>query len=153
MKNNIFTVAEVPGSKRTSPRNYTHAVIGIYNWNQRLANDDKDMEHDATEWDYMSKVVGLGIGGTYKSGTGTMVLTVDEKQYNRYFPIVNEFPTRELYRAHCRANRVAFVKTKMAQPEVVEVLRWSQSYVNACKGHGEFSSYKSLRVVPTIKTN
>jgi hypothetical protein len=40
MKNNTFIIPAINGSKRVSPREYTHAIIGRPNW-ERLAEQWK----------------------------------------------------------------------------------------------------------------
>lgn len=151
MANNKFTVSEVPGSSRKSPREYTHAVIGVYDWAARLRRDDVDYKTDGENWQYYSNWASVKPGENYRFENYNFPF--DQKSYDKAIEIVAKYPTKQSYITGMRENRVADTTTRMNAEGANNyvVLRWSQSLANAHKGHGEFSLYINLKVVPTVK--
>lgn len=150
-KNNTFTVAEVPGAQRKSPRNYTHAILGRYNWTAQILRDDKDSPQDRDNYRFYASVVRVGIGGQWDPERPWS--KVDEDLYNRAVVSIGG-RTEDEYAAHCRKYRVDYATRKRDEEGTkLGVLQWSQSLVNANKGARTWvnNGYLDVRVVETIK--
>lgn len=147
-----FTVIEVPGSKRTSPRNYTHAVIGQFNHARHLTQVDVINATDLENFDYSERIAKMQVGDLiHVTGCPTpWSYAVDQEAIDRAKGAIAGYNTRDEFAAAMRASRVAAAKADEAKNAGKwQVLRWSMSYANACKGHNEFPYMMNLKVVPT----
>lgn len=147
-----FTVIEAPGSKRTSPRNYTHAVIGQFNHAKRIAEVDVIYDQDLTNFDYYAKRAQMKAGDLiHVTGCATpWSYPINQEEIDKAKAQVAKYGNRDNYAAMLRADRVKIAKDYEAEVgDAWQVLRWSMSYANACKGHTEFPSCKNIKVVPT----
>lgn len=149
---NVFTVEEVPNSKRTSARNYTHAIIGVYDIDAAIKRANvinparvqyyKDCIHEA------SLNVGDVIDKRYPYRKATAILISRAKDFLKRHP-----GGPDAYAAKERDFLVnLLIERKANEGSPIGVLRWSQSYSNALKGLSEFEGqYINLKIVETKK--
>ncbi len=149
---NLFTVPQVPGSKRTSPRNYTHAVIGHFNHDKRIKQAAVLCKTDISNHNYSLMQSKMNAGDIYRStyADGSPCQWPMQKEtIDRAKEYINKYPTVEAM----VAGRVkGYEDEKALYGGKFIVLRWSQSFKNASKGLSEFTEYYlDVQVVETVK--
>lgn len=159
MAKKVFTVPEVPGSKRSSERPYSHAVIGRYSGEVAAANAEADMKAngkkyrswDVKSWNNSAEAVKAKPGELYRNHNGFMV-PMSESMLAIELKFMEKYPSLEAYLESKQAEHKGYVESLRAQglgPLVV--LRWSMSLANAMKSWSEFPSYIELRAVPCVE--
>lgn len=151
-----FKVKEAPEAKRTSPRNYTHAVIGQFDYDAQLIRVDKILDLDKKNFEYDLKISSM-VAGQKELVTGCVTpwyMTIDQDMINRAQKhIINSgCTTSDQYAEKLRQDRVArCIADKKANDGKWAVLQWSQSFYNASKAIGTFTNqgYKLVKVVET----
>ncbi len=154
-----YTVPEVPGSKRTSARPYTFAVIGYSDVTRSVARLRARNEAERTKtlrylkqnWESWNRQANAAPGTTYVNHNGYLV-TAKEPYIDIAKGFIERNPSLEAYIANTDAESEANLASIAAKGDgPLEVLRWSSSKANAEKGLYEFQDwYSDLRVVPCI---
>lgn len=151
-----FTVTQVPGSKRTSHRNYTHAIIGCRDGKvlaastlaERRKNDQS--RWNSKHWYDEKRAADATVGQPYKNHNGFSVIA---QEYNVRFgkEFIAKYPTVESYLAKLKQDFDDMIAKLQAEPlGTLEVLQWSMSADNARKALGSWSkSHSHLEVVET----
>jgi hypothetical protein len=159
MPKKTFTVAEVPGSKRTSDANYTHAIIGqadpaltVALWRANR-NAAREIRENTKDWKLAKLTSSLKEGDLYINHNNCRV-PVRQYTIDSSVQFITENPTLEGYLAAREKHFEDECASTLAKPVgPVVVLRWSRSAVNAAKAVAEFSQhYSNLRVVPVVRT-
>lgn len=156
MKVTHYTVLEVPGSKRSSHRPYTHAIIGrrcpglsaIAYEDDLRKNAAKYTRYDVKNWHDEKRLAECPSGGTYLNHNRVMIAASDELiQIGKDF--IAKYPTVESYLEHKKAESDAIIAKLKAEPDgELKVLQWSMSHKNALKAHGAWCKHHSeVRVV------
>lgn len=156
MPNKVFTVTEVPGSKRASERDYTHAVIGQYNFALALESADKIHQTDIDNHNYYLATSKMKAGDTVYVTDCYKPWNYPQKQdtIDKAIEHVNRYKgmTAEQYAYDRQLDRLVELTERYEEAGGrYVVLRWSQSQANAAKGHTEFSMYTNLKVVETTR--
>lgn len=154
-----YTVPEVPGSKRTSERPYTHAVIGYDDPQRRVAawladheaNGAKYRRWSIKNWQDNRRAAAVKEGEMYVNHNG---FRVEARQafIDIAAGFMAKYPTLEGYLAHEEQDFQDRVAAERARPNgPVVVLRWSMSRANASKGLSEFDrSYSGIKIVECV---
>lgn len=147
----IYTVPEVPGSKRTSHRPYTHAVIGRRNLalDRLVAHDPAVAAQDAVNYRYHRSIVDMGIGEIWDERRG---YRVDREMLERSRSALSGIETVNQWVAKHLAIRIASINRAGTGPAGdLEVLSWSMSAANAEKAAtGWRRRHVDVRVVPCV---
>lgn len=144
-----YTVTQVPGSKRKSPRNYTHAIIGKVDYAKMLATRPQWAATRAAEmYDYYIKLVGKKVG-ELTQGTSGMYITDKMLETAQ---MVAEYPNAQAYAAYVlKTTQEEVEKLRKEKGHLYEVLQWSQSLNNATKSIGTHAKhYLDVHVVETV---
>lgn len=144
-----YTVTQVPGSSRKSPRNYTHAIIGKVNYAAMLETRPKwAAKHAGEMYDYYIKLTGKKVG-ELTNGTSGMYIT--EKML-AVAAKVAEYPNAQAYADYVFKTECEQVeKWRTEKGHLYEVLQWSQSLNNAMKAVGTHAKhYLDVHVVETV---
>lgn len=159
MAKTTYTVPQVPGSRRTSERPYTHAVIGradsrmsAISCAEDLAkNEGKYRKWDAKDWDDRKRESEATAGQLYRNRNGFMV---EAKAWliESGAEFIGKNPDRAAYVAACAAHRQQRLeKLKAGTAGELGVLQWSMSEANARKSLTTWSHHHSdLHVVPCV---
>lgn len=128
-----YTVPQVPGSRRTSPRPYTHAIIGRRDLARERANvaSQAFRDQDFKNYDHHRRVVAAGIGGIWLPERGYIV---DRQMFERSRAEISGCDTPEQFHAKLLDFRLTSINragTGPAGPLVV--ISWSMSLRNAEK--------------------
>ena len=156
MTKQTFTVPDVPGSKRTSYRTYTHAVIGrrdgrcsaVVYAADLATNEPKARKWDAKHWDDCQRAAKATVGQRYRNHNGYMVEARDyEVRSGMEFILAHS--DREAYVEAQAAQRQAYLaRLKASTPGELQVLQWSMSWKNAMKSVASHQKHHSeVRVV------
>lgn len=159
MATQMFTVLEVPGSKRASARPYTHAIIGRRDGRcsavameaDLAENELKYVRWDAKNWDDWKRAADASVGQLYRNHNGFMVEAKDcTVRIGAEFIVAN--PDREAYVAGEAAKRQATLnELRASEPGELTVLQWSMSIQNALKAVGAYRTHHSdVRVVECV---
>jgi hypothetical protein len=152
-----YTVPEVPGSKRTSDRPYTHALVGRVDVAaaRRAAVSAGWDESDRTNYAFYRKLHDVGVGGVW-SHTRGYEHKVDQRDYDGAKKIIDAHPTLDGYLLARREDRLNQLNEKYgatSQAGPLVVLQWSMSAANAAKAEGTWRSqrgYIAVRVVECV---
>lgn len=154
-----YTVPEVPGSKRSSERPYTHAIIGRRDGRcsavameaTRAVEEPKNRKWDAKRWDDCQRGSVAVAGQLYRNHNGCMV-EARESIIEIDVGFMAENPDRAAYIEKMAAERAAYLaKLKDSTPGPLEVLQWSMSLNNAMKATGTMRRHHSeVRVVACV---
>jgi hypothetical protein len=154
-----YTVLEVTGSRRTSERPYTHAVIGYYDQARMVAhqraenaaNRAKNIRWETKSWNDWKRVAAVKAGDMYVNHNGYRV-AASQGTIDIATGFMAKHPTLEGYLAHLDAEFNAHMEEALAKENgSMVVLRWSSSAKNAAKGMSEFDNrYSGLRVVECV---
>lgn len=159
MAKRVFMVPEVPGSKRSSERPYSHAVIGRYSGEVAAANCEADHKANGAKyrswevksWNDSARAAKAKPGELYKNHNGYMV-KMSEDLLAIHLRFMEKYPSLDAYLAEKDAEHKAYIEKLRAEPlGPLIVLRWSMSRANAEKGWGEFSCYVERRVVECVE--
>lgn len=146
-----FTVKEVEGSKRTSDREYTHAIIGRYDFDRefdRIAFTQGDESNYWFGFDRCNKKAGDYVA--YRSIGGGHIVT--QQDIDRATKDIAGRTLEQYKDDTLRYRREQCLYRQEIQGDLYTVLRWSQSKQNAIKGLAEFEKFwKDLRVVEVVK--
>lgn len=149
-----FTVPEVPGSKRSSFRDYTHAIIGQFNYDLQLQRVGEIYDVDISNFKYYKSISAKKAGDT-ELVTGCVTpwtRIIEQREIDECTrALVNSgCETAEQYAEKCRAKRIEDCLADKAKNEGKwAVLMWNQSYTNAIKSIGSFKWYKNVKIVET----
>jgi len=154
-----YTVPEVPGSKRTSERPYTHAVIGrrdgrcsAIGIEATLATEEpKNRRWDGKSWDDSKREAEATAGQLYRNHNGYMV-EASQFLVDLGTKFIAENPDRTAFIEKKAAERAAYLaKLKASEPGPLVVLQWSMSIKNAYRAIGTMSNHHSaVRVVECL---
>lgn len=159
MPKTTYTVPEVPGSKRTSERPYTHAVIGrrdprmsaIHRAADLARSEAKYKKWDGKHWDDYQRASVAVVGQQYLNHNN---FWVEARDYNVELgqKFIEANPTRQGYIDSKSAERFAAVEAmKAGTPGDLHVLQWSMSLQNAMKAVGTHTKHNSdVRVVECV---
>lgn len=163
-RSTTYTVPEVPGSKRTSPRPYTHAIIGrsssqlsaIRYEADLKANGAKYARWDTKNWHDNKRLAECPSGGTYRNHNN-YVTTASDELIKIGADFIAKYPTVESYLAHQKAEGEARVAKMKAVPDgELVVLQWSMSHANASKARSAYCKHhvdvRVVECVPVAKT-
>lgn len=147
-----FTVTQVPGSKRSSDRDYTHAVIGHFNHDIRIKDAAIISKTDISNHNYELAHSAMQDGDIYTADFGKGDIRkwpVRQESIDHAKAYISKYPTVESMVA-ARVKEYEDLKAKSGGK--FEVLRWSQSFANANKSLGEFSYYYlDIQIVETVR--
>lgn len=146
----LFTVTEVNGSKRSTNAEYSHALIGNYDWDARITLDAKIQDWQKCNFDYAVKCASVKAGDIYPGGG----FSVDQTMIDSANETLSKYPTLPLYLQGLADERVTKAKKyKEENGSPVTVLCWASRYELAYNRIGEFQSqnYINLKVVPTVR--
>ncbi|WOB06514.1 hypothetical protein [Piscinibacter gummiphilus] len=159
MAKQTYTVVEVPGSKRSSERPYSHAVIGRRSG--KISAITAEAHHKATaaqtkrwdtkSWNDWKRASEATVGQLYRNHNNVMVVARDyEVEIGQKFMAEN--PTLEGYLEKLEASRAKHIADLKASPDgELCVLQWSMSHKNAFKALGTFAKHHiDLQVVPCV---
>jgi hypothetical protein len=143
-KKKVFTVLQVPGSKRQSHRNYTHAVIGIFNWDRLIKETSIANSSDISNHEFQIYMSGLKEGDLWGSDGPRWPArqeNIDKaKEYLKKYPTIQDWISA----------KVSQVKEQRKKDGgKFRVLSWSQSYENALKASRGYEWYLNVQVVST----
>lgn len=132
-------------SKRTSDREYTHAVVGRRDLaGMRSAMERNHLFHAQT-WKAFKHRVDVGPGGPWQPPSRGKVWTVSPHEYKEALDFIASYPTADDF----HAAQVASVGEGDAGAE--EVLQWSASERAAREALGRYlARYRAVRVVPVV---
>ena len=156
MAKQTFTVPEVPDSKRTSERTYTHAVIGRRDGRcsavayaaDMAVNEPRSRKWDGKHWDDYQRAAKATVGQPYRNPNGFLVEARDyEVRIGSEFIAAN--PDRDAYVEAQAAGRQAYLaRLQASTPSELQVLQWSMSFQNAMKSVASHQKHHSeVRVV------
>lgn len=156
MKVKHYTVLEVPGSKRSSQRPYTHAIVGrsfptllaIHSEREHKANARKRIAWERKHWADEKRLSECPSGGTYINHNNFRTTASDALiQIGKDF--IAKYPTPESYIDHLEREFQDYIAKLKAMPVgELSVLQWSMSHSNAFKGQSKWvKSHADVRVV------
>jgi hypothetical protein len=152
-----YTVPEVAGSKRTSERPYTHAVVGQYNLTlaREGAQDKGWIKGDTKNWTWHKESAAMKPGDLiHVTGSARpWSYPMDEKAHGEHVAFMAANPDLDAYVAKLKAGRLARIDKEYGEGPLgpVVVLQWSMSLKNASTKIGEHSKYHGkVRVVECV---
>ncbi|GEM_PF-3949040 len=152
-KKHVFTCKEVPGAKRTSPKMYTHAIIGEWDYLKsiRMTQSPDSIKRLGSDWDYYNKCANASVVDIQFQWTKSHCC-YDQETIDKGNEFIAKNPYRVAYIEET-INKHVDEYEKAAKNIKRSVLGWSQSAVNAEKAAGGFRSrgYVNVSVVPAIQ--
>jgi hypothetical protein len=151
-KKTIYTVPSVPGSKRTSARPYTHAIVGQHNKIESRARvDNADYRKMLLKnWQYNFDTAQKKPGDLiHVQSYQPWSYALSEETHAACVAFIENNPNGPAFVEQEVAARLAAIGSEDAGD--VEVLQWSMSQANAMKGTGKFQlSYVNVHVVQCV---
>lgn len=151
-----YTVPEVPGSKRSSARAYTHAIVGRVNAAARRAavQSEANREQHIKSWNWHAKEGAMKVGdlihytATYKPWSVPMT----KERLDEHLEFLAKYPTAEDFVQQRIAANLARINEVYGEGDEgpLEVLQWSQSAANAQKGLSSWKALLGVRVVECV---
>ena len=158
-KPTTYTVPAVPGSKRTSHRPYTHAVVGrrdgrcsaIIYAADLDANERRYRTWDGKHWDDWKRASEATAGQLYRNHNGFMV-EAQQSVIDIGARFIGENPDRAAYIEAKAAERQECLRQMQgSQPGELAVLQWSMSHQNAMRSLTTHMRHHSdVRVVECV---
>lgn len=149
-----YTVPQVPGSKRTSPRPYTHAVIGRRDLARERAHVTSTtfVELDRKNYDHHRHIVAVGVGGVWSRSRSGHGYVVTREMFDTATAAVSGCDTPEKYVAKLADFRLTSINRAGKGPAgQLEVLSWSMSAASAEKAAARHRRwFIDVRVVPCV---
>ncbi|MGW8422795.1 hypothetical protein [Comamonas sp. HJ-2] len=150
-----YTVPEVPGSKRSSARAYTHAIVGCVNAEQRRldAKSEEARKNHAKHWSYHAE------GAQMKEGDLIHVQSykpwsypVTQERVDQHVAFMKENPTQDAYVQKSVDAQLKRINDAYGEGPAgpLDVLQWSQSAANAQKGLSSWKGLLGVRVVECV---
>lgn len=160
MVKKVFEVREVPGSRRSSDRDYSHAVIGRYDHSVAAAAEEagwvagrkKNVAWERKNWEYRAADAKRVVGEIRKNHSGFM-MPVRDYEIEISAKFISENPSLDGYIARLESEFAARIAAMKAKPiDEFGVLRWSMSYKNAFNALGSFAAgFVDLKVVEVVR--
>ncbi len=91
---------------RTTSREYSHVVIMRLDLKVIREQEGRISKVDLSNFDYFTKLVAAGAGGTYKHGNG-LTSSVSQEQYDRALTSIEGCATAQAYAEKRRGERLA----------------------------------------------
>lgn len=149
----VFTVTEVEGSKRSTNAEYTHALIGNYDWDKRIQLDSQIQDWQKCNYDWAKKNAAMSFEA-YMSDNSHYTEQKAKENYSAYKATVDNYSNLSDYlqgMANDRVSNAKMYKEKNGSPVVV--LAWASRFDLANNRISEFAdqNYINLKVVPTLR--
>jgi hypothetical protein len=144
----IFITAEGKEFTRTSPRPYTHVIVGRYDWKKSREQvlSDANRKHHASNYQYYAKLASAKVGDLRDNGRHATWL-VTQADIDSSIEALGGAKTEQEYVDAIIAGMLA-KRAGYGDVGEEEVLSWSMSLGNATRAIGQFvrQGYLSVRV-------
>lgn len=151
-----YTVTEVPGSKRSSARAYTHAIVGRVNAAacRAVANSEETRAQHLKNWNWHATEGKMKEGDLihYNHSYKPWSVPMTKERLDEHHAFLAKHPNGPDFVQYCVDAQVNSINARYGEGAEgpLEVLQWSQSATNAQKGLSSWKHRLGVRIVECV---